>query len=246
MKKLLSIIMIASLMLFTCVSASAAVNETETRDAIGMSVMGFSATELHGGTVTSDIIPQTTMTVINEWATWCGPCLSEMPHFQTVHEYYSETPEADVQILGCLYIASGGTPSEALNIMTNNGYTWPCVVEDNVLAAVFNNSSSIPNTIIVDRNGIVRDMHIGSFSSAAQLQNYIEGWLETLEAEEPEFIPGDVDGNGEITVADALMIMRAAMNIAVLQNEAAADMNGNGIIEVTDAIVVLRMAMGIA
>ncbi len=238
--------MIASLMLFTCVSATAAVHETETRNAVGMSIMGFSAQELHGGTVTSDIIPQTTMTVVNEWATWCGPCVSEMPHFQTMHEYYSSTPEADVQILGSVYVSGSCTPQSALQFVDNNGYTWPNVVEDNVLAAVFNNSNAIPNTIIVDSNGIVRDMHTGSFSSATQLQNYIETWLETLEAEEPGFIPGDVDDNGEITVADALLIMRAAMSIAELQNEAAADMNGNGIIEVTDAIMVLRIAMGIA
>ena len=246
MKKILSALLIASLMLFTCVSATAAVQKAETRDAVGMSIMGFSATELHGGTVTSDIIPECTMTVINEWATWCGPCVSEMPHFQTMHEYYSSTPEADVQILGSVYISNSCTPASALQFVDSNGYTWPNVIEDNVLAAVFNNSNAIPNTIIVDRNGIVRDMHTGSFSSATQLQNYIETWLETLEAEEPGFIPGDVDDNGEITVADALLIMRAAMSIAELQNEAAADMNGNGIIEVTDAIMVLRIEMGIA
>ena len=243
MKKALAILVCTLLVLSSLTPAFA--RGSSTKDAIGMSIIGFSATELHGGTVTGDIIPQVTMTVVNEWATWCGPCVSEMPHFQTMHEYYSSTPEADVQILGSVYVSGSCTPQSALQFVDNNGYTWPNVVEDNVLAAVFNNSNAIPNTIIVDRHGIVRDMHTGSFSSASQLQNYIQNWLETLEAEEPDFTPGDVDCDGSLTVTDALMILRRAMGILQLPTDEAADYNGDGTVDVSDALTVLRVSMGL-
>lgn len=63
--------------------------------------------------------------------------------------------------------------------------------------------------------------------------------------EEP--IPGDINGNGEVEVSDAIMALRCAMGLIELDEAqfAAGDMNGNGTIEVTDAIMILRIAMGI-
>ena len=59
--------------------------------------------------------------------------------------------------------------------------------------------------------------------------------------------PGDVDGNGEVAVSDAVLALRAAMGIHELSAEqtAAADMDENGSIEVSDAIIILRVAMGL-
>ena len=245
MKRILSIVL-SVLLAVLCSSAASAKTVEDLRDAVGMSIIGFSATDTNGNTVTSAIIANTTMTVINEWATWCGPCVSEMPHFQTMHEYYSATPEDDVQILGSIYVSGSCTPASAAAFLQQNGYTWTNVVEDSVLAAVFNNSNAIPNTIIVDRHGIVRDMYTGSFPSANALQSYITTWYETLLAEEGSVMPGDVDGNGVLTVTDALSIMRMAIGVIDVADIAAADYDGDGNITVTDAILVLRVSMGIA
>lgn len=60
-------------------------------------------------------------------------------------------------------------------------------------------------------------------------------------------IPGDVDGNDGISVADALLILRAAMGISELTpaQQAAADINESGEIEVLDALTVLRISLGL-
>ena len=245
MKRFFPIILAVLFAVFS-VSAVYAKTEDNLRDAVGMSIINFNALDTNGNTVTGDFVTHATMTVVNEWATWCGPCVNEMPHFQAMHEYYSATPEADVQILGSVYVSGSCTPASAKAFLEQNGYTWTNVIEDSVLADVFNNSNSIPNTIIVDRHGIVRDMTVGSFPSQAALQNYIEGWYEILHAEEGDAIPGDVDGDGVLTVSDALFIMRAAMGVITLDNDAVADVNGNGTVEVSDAMIVLRAAMGLA
>ena len=176
MKKTASIILAALLALFSFTAAFAEIHTDSLNNTIGMTISGMNATDIHGGTVTDEFFGNAVVTVINEWATWCGPCVSEMPHFQTMHEYYSETPEADVQILGSIYISSSCTPQSALQFLESNGYTWTNVIEDDALATIFNNSNSIPNTIIVDRHGVIRDALTGSFSSASQLQNMIETW----------------------------------------------------------------------
>ncbi len=60
--------------------------------------------------------------------------------------------------------------------------------------------------------------------------------------------PGDIDGNGSVSVADAISTLRLSMGIldGSGMNTDAADMDGNGNITIADAIVILRMAMGLA
>ena len=61
-------------------------------------------------------------------------------------------------------------------------------------------------------------------------------------------LPGDLDGNGSVSVADAITTLRLAMQLSdgSGMNTDAADMDGNGSITIADAIVILRMAMGLA
>ena len=55
---------------------------------------------------------------------------------------------------------------------------------------------------------------------------------------------GDVDSNGNITIADALLALRMAMGILPVSNIEAADIDDNGNISILDALVIMRMSMG--
>ena len=61
------------------------------------------------------------------------------------------------------------------------------------------------------------------------------------------FTPGDVDGNGSVSVADAITTLRLAMGLSDDSglNSDAADMDGNGSITISDAITIMRIAMGL-
>lgn len=60
-------------------------------------------------------------------------------------------------------------------------------------------------------------------------------------------VPGDVDGDGEATAADALTVLRAAVGMIGLTDEEAgiADVNHDGTVNMTDALLILRFAMGL-
>ncbi len=60
-------------------------------------------------------------------------------------------------------------------------------------------------------------------------------------------IPGDVDGDGEVTSNDALAILRHSTDAAKLDDSqlAAADLDGDGVITSSDALVALRMSLGL-
>lgn len=59
---------------------------------------------------------------------------------------------------------------------------------------------------------------------------------------------GDVDLDGSVTVTDALLAMRHAMNIITLSGQGLinADVDGNGTVTVTDALLIMRMALGVS
>ncbi len=56
-------------------------------------------------------------------------------------------------------------------------------------------------------------------------------------------VPGDADGDRQLTIADALLIMRHAMSIAMLPPDADCDMDGDGTVSATDAIIVMRAVL---
>ncbi len=242
MKKALAVL-VSVIIALTSFSAAFARSVSDEKDAVGMSIAGFSTQDLYGNTVTSDILNDAAVTVINEWATWCGPCVSEMPHFKKMHEYYSATPQADAQIIGCVYVSGSCTPQSALEFLESNGFTWTNLLEDDILENAFYTTDSIPSTMIVDRHGVVRDHRIGSFSTEAQLKNWIDGWIEIITDEEGDTIPGDMDLDGELSVTDAVIILRMAMQL-IDGDETVADYDGNGVVEVSDALMVLRAAIG--
>ena len=56
---------------------------------------------------------------------------------------------------------------------------------------------------------------------------------------------GDVDGDGNVSMADALTILRMAMDILPVENQQIADVDGDGFITSMDALLALRFAMHI-
>ena len=59
----------------------------------------FEAQDMEGNTVTSDIFGQSRLTMINVWATYCNPCLSEMPE---LGELAGEYEAGDFQLIGVI------------------------------------------------------------------------------------------------------------------------------------------------
>ena len=64
---------------------------------------------------------------------------------------------------------------------------------------------------------------------------------------EGSFTPGDMDGDGEITVGDSLVVLRGAMGLLQLSSaqQQAADLDGDGSVTMSDALIALRKAMNL-
>lgn len=83
-----------------------------------------------------------------------------------------------------------------------------------------------------------KDGSVNNGSDCVKIDNVeFSGTIPTVE--------GDVDGDGNVTVQDALLVLRAAMGVQQLTpaQVAAADMDGDGNVTANDAIIVLRLAL---
>ncbi|TFG69125.1 MAG: redoxin domain-containing protein, partial [Anaerolineales bacterium] len=93
--------------------------------------------------------------VVNFWASWCPPCIDEMPALESVWEEYQDR---DVVFLGVAYQEQEATVLEAL---TEFGTTYPVGLDVNDSIAELYGITGVPETFIIDSQGAVAYLHLG-------------------------------------------------------------------------------------
>ncbi len=91
--------------------------------------------------------------VIDFWATWCPPCVKEIPHFVSLR---SEVPEGDLAIVG----VSGEEVGVLEKFVQKNGINYP-VASASKFEKPYALVSGIPTTFFIDRNGLLKDVAVG-------------------------------------------------------------------------------------
>ena len=88
--------------------------------------------------------------VLNFWASWCGPCQSEMPDFQAAYEALGE----DVQFLMVnMTDGSRETLESAQDYIAQQGFTFPVLFDTASSAAIAYGVYSLPTTYFIDAQG---------------------------------------------------------------------------------------------
>ncbi len=109
--------------------------------------------------------------LINVWATWCGPCIKEMPELA---EYSHQQGSTGVQVVGLALDEADAVkawlqrlPSPYLHVRDDAGPRDAGVV-------LGNPAGVLPYTILVDADGILRKQQVGPFASAAEIEEWAE------------------------------------------------------------------------
>lgn len=109
----------------------------------------FSLDDLDGNTITlSDYQGQ--VVLLDFWATWCGPCLREMPVFVALDNQY---PDDELKLIG---IGVNDTESKVRSYATREEISFSIAMGNSQVKADYGGVNAIPQTFLIDKKGIVR------------------------------------------------------------------------------------------
>ncbi len=181
MKRICLILLTLALCLFVC-GCTAEPSSTEPKESIFGS---FSATTLTGETVNEEIFKGKKLTMVNLWATFCGPCIEEMPALKQLQEEYGDR----LQIIGIVVDAAdrNGNPlpdkkAQAKAIVTQTGADYLHLIpSEDLNKAYLSGVQSVPETLFVDENGNgVGKSYLGA-RKKADWKKIIDTLLENME-----------------------------------------------------------------
>lgn len=112
--------------------------------------------------------------LLNFWGTWCGPCVAEMPAFEKLHSEYGE----EVVILAVNSMEDKNTVDKFIE---DNGYTFPIAYDTEGEISRKYPTDGIPYTLIIGKDGIVKNIYLGAADADTQYQYYKSAIDEALE-----------------------------------------------------------------
>lgn len=139
----------------------------------------FAGNDMEGNAVTSEIFSESRLTMINVWATYCSPCLNEMPELGELAQEYDKE---DFQLIGIVSNVPEGADEEKLELVevlieqTEADYPHLLLNEslnDGLLSGV----SAVPTTFFVGQDGKILDTVVGARDKTAW-KEIIDGILE--------------------------------------------------------------------
>ena len=155
-----------------------------TNDSTVTSVGTFDTQDINGNEYTQDMFSDYDLTMVNVFATWCSPCVNELPDLQKLSEETKSDKDKKIQIVGIVLDtvgANGETDSDALEkaqtLQSQVQITYPLLVPDSEnLNGRLKDIQAVPETFFIDKKGnIVGNTYSGSHT--------LQEWQEIIEAE---------------------------------------------------------------
>ena len=182
--KLLICICILTLLLAGCGSLNTedshltSEEEQSATEQVENAQLTFSAVDFQGNTITQEIFAESRLTVVNVWASYCSPCVREMPDLEELSKEYDVS---EVQVIG---IASDATDDKfkgyAESVIENTGVEFLNLLpSEDLYDCGFTDVQYVPTTFFVNSEGEVIDRVVGS-KSKEEWKKMIDDKLASL------------------------------------------------------------------
>lgn len=157
---------------------TAADNAPTSRWEVKDETLSFQLTDLEGNLWTAESL-RGKKTLVNLWATWCGPCRQELPYVQKLHEQLAENGNDDIVVLT---LNMDHTADVVPPYMEKNGLTLPVLLAYDYLAA--RNVNGIPRNWLLDGEGRLAREQVG-FKAEQSVEDWIAEVLAEMDRLEP-------------------------------------------------------------
>ena len=141
---------------------------TSTEDAVKEPfIVTFEASTIDGETITSDCFADSKLTMLNVWATYCNPCLREMPDLGEIAVSYDSS---DFQMLGAISDISVFSEADAIAaavelIEKTGATTYPhLLLNESLYQNLIGGVDSVPTTFFINKQGELLGYVVGSRS----------------------------------------------------------------------------------
>ncbi|MFB9327181.1 TlpA family protein disulfide reductase [Paenibacillus aurantiacus] len=111
------------------------------------------------------------LTLLNFWASWCGPCELEAPDLQELSEKY-----ADRMVLLGVNSTKLDKERQAREFVDQQKLTFPILMDREGVATELYKINTFPTSLIIDQNGVVRE-RVQGVITRAEWKDKIEKWL---------------------------------------------------------------------
>lgn len=117
--------------------------------------------------------------LINIWATWCPPCVAEMPDIDQLAKDYAE----ELVVIG---INCGEPEQTVIDYVAEHGYSYLFAADtDYYISGMLYPTTAIPYTIVIDANGVITQLHRGGGEGMYPvLEGYVKEALDVAKTTE--------------------------------------------------------------
>jgi peroxiredoxin len=116
----------------------------------------FDLPDLNGGRVTLGSLEGKVL-VVDFWATWCGPCIHEIPQYS---EFWRKNQGRGIEVLGI--VMDSGDPDEILDFVREHRIPYRQLLGDDDTASAFGVNQGYPTTFVIDAKGRILSKVLGS------------------------------------------------------------------------------------
>jgi len=117
--------------------------------------------DVHGQPISSDQF-KGKIVVVDFWATWCGPCRTEIPGYAELQRKYGKD---GLVIVGVSLDTDEHAADTVDSFVKKFGVNYQVVMGDEDVKTAFGGMDAIPTTFLIDRTGQIRDKKVGAESA---------------------------------------------------------------------------------